>query len=260
MRAIACFAVAMTLAVVTGLVADDKQPANAKTAKAAETTKPAEAPKTPVAKPADTKAEPIDAKKLIGKWEQGSGKTKMTTEYLPDGKVKGTIQFEGSYKVEGNKLIVTATIDHKEETMVFEISKLTPTEMQSTCEKGIKHVATRAGGDKNEIAKTEQKKVEGTKPAVNTIDPKKLIGKWEKGQNPKIINEFMPAGKFSGTVNSPKPVVFAGVYKVEGDKISVTATLEGKEHTWNWVITSLSDGDMELRTDKGQVEKLKRLK
>ncbi len=92
--------------------------------------------------------EKIDAKKLVGKWEQVNDKKglSVTVEYLADGKLKGQVNFqdkeikvEGTYKVEGNKLIQTTKIMDLEQTRTLTINKLTDEEMEAETEKGVKN-------------------------------------------------------------------------------------------------------------------------
>jgi uncharacterized protein (TIGR03066 family) len=83
--------------------------------------------------------EKIDAKKLIGKWEKkDSGKDKLVVEFTKDGKLSFVgkigdqeIKGEGTYKLDGNKLEVTAKIGDDTVKMTRTISKLTDTELTS---------------------------------------------------------------------------------------------------------------------------------
>src|SRR5688572_22300357 len=93
----------------------------------------------------DKKADPIDAKKLIGKWEvkeQEGGR--LVIEFTKDGKTTVTItndqgketRREGTYKVEGDKVLMTAKDGDMERTKTLVVSKLTETEMIATDDKG----------------------------------------------------------------------------------------------------------------------------
>jgi uncharacterized protein (TIGR03066 family) len=90
----------------------------------------------------DKKADPIDAKKLVGKWRakegapggfdfKGGGKVTMIAT-LADQPVK----FEGTYKVDGNKLVVTVEFGGKDQATAFTVTKLTDTELVMRDEKG----------------------------------------------------------------------------------------------------------------------------
>jgi uncharacterized protein (TIGR03066 family) len=84
--------------------------------------------------------ETIDVKKLIGKWEpKDTDKAgKFVVEFGKDGKVGvsgsvgGTeISAKGTYKVDGNKLIMKMEFMGKEKSMTRIVSKLTDTELVS---------------------------------------------------------------------------------------------------------------------------------
>ncbi len=86
----------------------------------------------------------VDAKKLVGKWELVSKKADVQVEYTGDGKVRGSFsfgtgddkkefKFEGTYKVEGDKLSVTVKggkDGDKERTQTSTITKLTDTDLE----------------------------------------------------------------------------------------------------------------------------------
>jgi len=93
----------------------------------------------------DKKAEAIDVKKLVGKWEPVEKKDdiKMQIEFYKDGKMMVTItekgkdtKLDGTYKIEGNKLTTTVMVGEMERVRTRTISKLTDTELVSTDEKG----------------------------------------------------------------------------------------------------------------------------
>jgi uncharacterized protein (TIGR03066 family) len=84
--------------------------------------------------------EKIDEKKLLGKWEHKE--KKFVIEFLKDGKVTlvgdrdGTeFKGEGTYKVDGNKLMLTIKIGDDEAKMTRTVSKLTDTELTSKDDK-----------------------------------------------------------------------------------------------------------------------------
>ena len=84
----------------------------------------------------EKKDEKIDAKKLVGKWEPKEKGAAGVVEFTKDGKVTITatvdgkeMKFEGTYKVDGNKLSATLKADDKEQTQTRTITKLTDTEL-----------------------------------------------------------------------------------------------------------------------------------
>jgi uncharacterized protein (TIGR03066 family) len=92
--------------------------------------------------------EKIDAKKLVGRWENVEFKevgVSKTAEFAKDGKAvftdtdaKGNeTKVEGTYRIDGNKLVVTVTLKGKERQVTTTISKLTDAEMVGTDEKGF---------------------------------------------------------------------------------------------------------------------------
>ena len=82
----------------------------------------------------------IDAKKLIGKWEAKTAKIqKLVIEFAEGGKVNYVAsengkesRAEGTYKVEGNKLLVNVKIGDVQRKMTRTVTKLTDTELVST--------------------------------------------------------------------------------------------------------------------------------
>lgn len=86
---------------------------------------------------ADDTGEKFDAKKLVGKWEPKDGKDKFRVEFTKDGKVafaagdKDDFKADGTYKLTGNKLMMTIKFGGEEKSMTRTISKLTDTEMTS---------------------------------------------------------------------------------------------------------------------------------
>ncbi|MBX9626268.1 MAG: TIGR03066 family protein [Gemmataceae bacterium] len=87
---------------------------------------------------ADDKPEKIDAKKLVGKWEPADAPkgAKAVIEFTKDGKVKVEVEFggqtqkfDGTYKLDGNKLSLTRKKGDKDDTDVMTVTKLTDDEM-----------------------------------------------------------------------------------------------------------------------------------
>ena len=78
----------------------------------------------------------IDAKKLLGKWEHKE--KKFVIDFLKDGKVtvRGDkdgkeVTSEGTYKLDGNKLMLSMKIGDDEKKMTRTVTKLTDTELTS---------------------------------------------------------------------------------------------------------------------------------
>lgn len=105
--------------------------------------------------------EKIDAKKLVGKWDQVFGKDakgayKVVIEYTADGKVLGTItpakgeeiKIEGTYKLDGNKLTQTTKFMDKESVKTSTITKLTDDELEGETDKGLKATFKRIKAEK----------------------------------------------------------------------------------------------------------------
>lgn len=86
--------------------------------------------------------EKIDAKKLIGKWEKTGDGPGFVIEFKDGGKIvvepneKKGEKFEGTYKVDGNKLEMAVKVGEGEHKMVRTISKLTDDELTSKDEGG----------------------------------------------------------------------------------------------------------------------------
>jgi uncharacterized protein (TIGR03066 family) len=80
----------------------------------------------------------IDEKKLLGKWQPKDPKgEKFQIEFLKDGKVTFVStggkesKADGTYKVDGNKIVLNMKFGEKEQTMTRVVSKLTDTELVS---------------------------------------------------------------------------------------------------------------------------------
>ena len=90
----------------------------------------------------DKKDEKIDAKKLVGKWEPKEKEKAFVIEFTKDGKLVITSTLdekskaEGSYKVDGKKILATLKLGGKEVTHTLTVSKLTDTELVSIDEDG----------------------------------------------------------------------------------------------------------------------------
>lgn len=97
----------------------------------------------------DKKADPIDAQKLIGKWRAKEG-APGGFDFREGGKVTMTatvadqpVKFEGTYKVDGNKLTVTVEFGGKDQATTLTVTKLTGTELVIKDEKGKETTLTR---------------------------------------------------------------------------------------------------------------------
>jgi uncharacterized protein (TIGR03066 family) len=84
----------------------------------------------------------FDAKLLVGKWSPKEKKS-VIIEFTKDGKVlitassKGKeLKFEGTYKLDGNKLTTTLNVGGMEVTETSTVSKLTATELVGKYEDG----------------------------------------------------------------------------------------------------------------------------
>jgi uncharacterized protein (TIGR03066 family) len=105
----------------------------------------------------DKKADKIDAKKIVGKWEPKEKPKDVSAviDFQKDGKVvvnfKGNGKegkIAGTYKVEGNKLTTTMSFNGKEQTESATITKLTDTELVTKDEKGKEETLLRLKGKK----------------------------------------------------------------------------------------------------------------
>jgi uncharacterized protein (TIGR03066 family) len=102
---------------------------------------------------AEDKKDAIDAKKLVGKWEPKEKGAAGVVEFTKDGKVTITAnvdgkesKFEGTYKIDGNKLSATVKAGDKEQTQTRTITKLTDTELVTTDDKGKERQYARIKG------------------------------------------------------------------------------------------------------------------
>jgi uncharacterized protein (TIGR03066 family) len=105
----------------------------------------------------DKKADKIDAKKLVGKWEPKNSPEGVSAviDFQKDGKVvvnfksKGKEgKLAGTYKVEGNKLTTTMSFNGKDVTETETITKLTDAELVTKDEKGKEETLLRIKGKK----------------------------------------------------------------------------------------------------------------
>jgi uncharacterized protein (TIGR03066 family) len=92
----------------------------------------------------DKPVEKIDVTKLIGKWEPKEAKEpKLVIEFAKGGKLSITVtgkgkdaKLDGTYKIDGNKLVTTVKFGEKERSRTLTVTRLTATEMVSTDDEG----------------------------------------------------------------------------------------------------------------------------
>jgi uncharacterized protein (TIGR03066 family) len=90
----------------------------------------------------DKKVEKIDESRLIGKWEPKERKGRAV-EFLKGGKLTvmipgsaGDVKLEGTYTIDGNKLVTVLKAASAEVKKTITVTKLTDTEMSGTDDEG----------------------------------------------------------------------------------------------------------------------------
>jgi uncharacterized protein (TIGR03066 family) len=105
----------------------------------------------------DKKDATIDAKKLVGKWEPKDRKEGRSAvmEFAKDGKVTATVSpdgkemiYNGTYKVDGNKLTMTLKLSGNEVTQTHTVTKLTGTELRLKADTGEEETLVRVEAKK----------------------------------------------------------------------------------------------------------------
>lgn len=92
----------------------------------------------------DKKDEKIDVKKLVGKWElkEAKGDAKRAIEFTKDGKLNikagAEVKYEGTYKLDGNKLSLTVKAGENEIKKMATILKLTDEVLEAEGDDGKK--------------------------------------------------------------------------------------------------------------------------
>jgi len=93
--------------------------------------------------------------KILGKWLTAKGPEKVTLEFMKDGKIRVTIEkevtkkgaakseivketIEGSYKLDGNKVTLTAKVEGEEVKRTMTIKTLTDKTLVTEDERGMK--------------------------------------------------------------------------------------------------------------------------
>jgi uncharacterized protein (TIGR03066 family) len=89
----------------------------------------------------DKDKDKVDPKKLVGKWEPKEGR--IVIEFADKGKLSLSIdsegksqKFDGTYKLDGNRLEVAIVILDKEQKETLTVKKLTDEELVTTDSKG----------------------------------------------------------------------------------------------------------------------------
>jgi uncharacterized protein (TIGR03066 family) len=100
--------------------------------------------------------------------------------------------------------------------------------------------------------------------AAGTDNAKKIIGLWEvtkgEGAPPGSTVEFSKDGKLKVHAKvGDKEINIDGTYKVEGDKLTVTLTFEGKTIMETNKIKKLTEQQLIVEDEKGKVEEFKRI-
>jgi uncharacterized protein (TIGR03066 family) len=104
-----------------------------------------------------------------------------------------------------------------------------------------------------------------TASADDKIDAKKIVGKWEpkeakKDETLSMVFEFTKDGKVTVTIKTEKELKREGTYKVDGNKLTVTMTVNGKEQVRTRTITKLTDMELVSSDEKGKEATLVRIK
>ena len=99
------------------------------------------------------------------------------------------------------------------------------------------------------------------------IDAKKLIGKWEPTgddlpKGAKVVIEFTDKGKVTVEFEfGGKKDKIDGTYKIDGNKLTMTRKLDGKDDTDTGTILKLTDDELEMQEEgKKKTDKLVRIK
>jgi uncharacterized protein (TIGR03066 family) len=91
----------------------------------------------------------------------------------------------------------------------------------------------------------------------------KLLGKWELKQasaKSRILIEFVKDGKMSMTVeDSGKSKTAEGVYKLEGDKLTIALKTGAKDDTQRLTVKKVTDAELVTVDEKGEEETLRRV-
>lgn len=100
--------------------------------------------------------------------------------------------------------------------------------------------------------------------ADDKIDAKKLIGKWEPAKESKelkMVLDIQEKGKLELTVTvGEKSDKVTGTYALEGNKMTVELSFNGKTKKDTMTITKLTDTEFVTKDEKGKEEAMKKVK
>lgn len=104
----------------------------------------------------------------------------------------------------------------------------------------------------------------GLTSADEKIDAKKLIGKWEPGQEKKdgkVVLEIMDKGKLSISITvGEKTQKVDGTYKLDGNKLDVELAFGDNKIKETLTVLKLTDTEMTTKDSKGKEETMKKVK
>ena len=97
-----------------------------------------------------------------------------------------------------------------------------------------------------------------------TIDAKKLVGKWEPKEKTKdrtLLIEFMKDGKvaFTGTEGG-KEMKAEGTYQVDGNKLTLNVKYGDKDRKMTRIVSKLTDAELVWTTKSGKERAFVRVK
>jgi uncharacterized protein (TIGR03066 family) len=104
-----------------------------------------------------------------------------------------------------------------------------------------------------------------TTAADDKIDATKLIGKWEPAKpakdEPPYVLEFVDKSKMAVSFTiGDKTTKIEGTYTVDGNKINVAMTFNGKEIKETHTVSKLTDDEMVSKDSKGKEDVMKKIK
>lgn len=201
---------------------------------------------------AQDKSVPIDAKKLVGKWKGTDEKTKAVNtlvEFTAEGKVSVTADFDGkafvvpgTYKVEGNKLLMKTKIRDLEMDDEATILELTGDALVTEAKNGKKLTFERVQAKKGDDSKEDQQALQGTWSVVEVTfgGVKVPQGETENGtfvfEGDKFVQKSgktvdkkgsfqLHAGKKPRAINlvDEKGEKILGIYALEGKTLKICA-------------------------------------
>lgn len=91
----------------------------------------------------------------------------------------------------------------------------------------------------------------------------RLVGKWELKQvnaKSRVVIEFVKDGKMAMTVeDGGKSKTAEGVYKLEGDRLTIAMKTGAKDDTQRLTVKKLTDAELVTVDEKGEEETLTRV-